>query len=123
MKVHHIGIWVPDLRKAGEFCKNILGLEKEREYEAPAEIMSAIFGTKEACRIQVYGGNGLRVEIFDAGGEAGSGINHFSVSVEDKKEFCGRAKARGAELIEVWREDHPVYFLKGPSGVLIEIKD
>jgi catechol 2,3-dioxygenase-like lactoylglutathione lyase family enzyme len=123
MKVHHIGIWASDIGTAGEFCRNVLGLEKEREYEAPAEIMRAIFGTDKACKIQVYGGNEFRVEIFDAGGQARSGINHFSVSVGDKKEFCAQAKAKGAEVIEVWREDHPVYFLKGPDGVLLEIKD
>ncbi|TET78526.1 hypothetical protein E3J38_08475 [candidate division TA06 bacterium] len=123
MKVHHIGIWTPNIGAAGEFCRNVLGLEKEREYEAPAEIMQAIFGTEEPCKIQVYGGSEVRVEIFDAAGQTKSGINHFSLSVGDKKGFCAQAKAKGAEVIEVWREDHPVYFIKGLDGVLIEIKD
>ncbi len=123
MKVHHIGIWASDIGAAGEFCKNVLGLEKEREYEAPAEIMRAIFGTEEPCKIQVYGGSEVRVEIFDAAGRTKSGINHFSLSVGDREGFCAQAKAKGVEVIEVWREDHPVYFLKGPDGVLIEIKD
>lgn len=123
MKVHHIGTWVPDVGVAAEFYWNVLGLKKEREYEVPADIMKAIFGTEEPCMVQVYGGERVRVEIFDAAGQAKSGINHFSLSVGDAREFCLRAKARRAEVFEVWRGDHPVYFIKDPHGVLVEIKD
>jgi catechol 2,3-dioxygenase-like lactoylglutathione lyase family enzyme len=50
-------------------------------------------------------------------------INHFSLTVDNKRAFCARARERGAQVIEVAREDHCVFFIRDPEGILIEIKD
>lgn len=123
MEADHIGIWAQDVGMAERYYEDVLGLKKEREYDVSADIMKAIFGTEQVCSVKVYGRENVRVEIFDAAGGARSGINHFSLSVGDRKEFCDRAKAKGAEVIKVWRGDHPVYFIKDPHGVLTEIRD
>ena len=123
MKVHHIGIWAIDMEETCSFYGERLGFEKEREYEVSAELMKQIFGTEKPCRIQVYKKGDTRVEIFDDGDKHQSVMNHFSISVGDRKKYFDDAKAKGADVIEVWRGDHPVYFLKDPAGTLIEIKD
>jgi catechol 2,3-dioxygenase-like lactoylglutathione lyase family enzyme len=123
VKIHHIGIWSSNRSKTEELCERTLGLASEREYEAPAELMQAIFGYGKPCKIQVYSDGETRIEVFYAEDEGLAGINHFSVTVGDKREFCAKAKDAGADVIEVRRDSHLVYFIRGPGGLLIEIKD
>ncbi len=123
MRIHHIGIWASDRLKTKEFCEKVLGLKKEREYEAPADLMQTVFEYGKPCKIEVYSEGESRIEIFHAEDEGLIGINHFSVSVGDRQEFCARAKTLGADVIEVRRGDHLVYFVRDPGGVLLEIKD
>lgn len=123
MRVHHVGIWAADAAGAGEFYKGVLGLDIEREYEVPAGLMKAIFGLNRSCKVQVYSDRETRVEVFDAAGEGRRGINHLCLSVGNRRDFLSEAKARGADCLEVRRDDHLIYFIRDPSGVLIEIKD
>ncbi len=123
MELSHVGIWVEDMEETKRFYQGILGLQEQSSYQISAEIMEAIFEIKTPCQVKVFGFGNTRVEIFDAPEGIESGINHFAVSVEDKSKFCQEAASKGARVIEVWRGDHPVYFLKSPSGVLIEIRD
>jgi catechol 2,3-dioxygenase-like lactoylglutathione lyase family enzyme len=123
VKIHHIGIWSSNRPKSTEFCERVLGLAREREYEAPAEVMQAIFGYGKPCKIELYSDGETRIEVFYAEGEELAGINHFSVSVGDRREFCARARDAGADVIEVRRDDHLVYFIRGAGGLLLEIKD
>jgi catechol 2,3-dioxygenase-like lactoylglutathione lyase family enzyme len=123
IKVHHIGMWARDMDAAVRFYKNALGFEKVREYEVPKEVMKAVFGIEEACKVQVYGGESITVELFDGSKHQRSGLNHIAITVDDKKAFCDRAKLNGGKVIEVWRQDHYIYFVEDPSGTLIEVKD
>jgi catechol 2,3-dioxygenase-like lactoylglutathione lyase family enzyme len=123
MKVHHVGVWASDGSATRQFYEGVMGFEKEREYEVPIELMSTIFGIDRSCKVEVYAKDTARVEVFDVNGTDLSGINHFSLSVGDRVGFFRRAKASGADCLEVKRGDHPVYFIRDPSGLLVEIKD
>lgn len=123
MRLGHVGIWAVNLEEVEKFYRDILGFQEERSYEVSAENMEAIFGVNHSCQVKVYGMEDSRIELFDAPKGVKSGINHFAVSVEDRKSFCEEAASKGAKVIEVWRGDHPVYFVEGPSGVLIEIRE
>lgn len=121
--MHHVGIWATDAAAVREFYEGVLGLEKEREYEVPAELMRAIFGIDRSSRVQVYAGDAVRIEVFDVEGTDLSGVNHFSLSVGDREKFFAGARSRGADCLKVMRGDHPVYFIRDTTGVLLEIKD
>ena len=123
MKLHHIGVWASDPDAVRRFYEGTMGLQLEREYEVPAQLMNAIFGLNRDCNVMVFSGEEARVEVFEVKGESLSGINHFSISVGDRVEFFQRVKGAGGECLEVMRGDHPVYFVRGPEGLLIEIKD
>jgi len=112
-----------DMSKTAKFYEEMMGLSLEREYEVPAELMNTIFGLDRDCKVSVYADDTARVEVFDVDGESLSGINHFCLSVGDRELFFRRVKAAGGDCLEAKRGDHPVYFLRDPEGVLIEIKD
>jgi catechol 2,3-dioxygenase-like lactoylglutathione lyase family enzyme len=123
MKVHHVGVWASDASAARGFYEGVMGFEKEREYEVPVELMSGIFGIDRSCKVEVFARDSARVEVFYVHGTDLSGINHFSLSVGDRVEFFERARASGADCLRLMRGDHPVYFIRDPSGLLVEIKD
>ncbi len=131
MKVHHIGLWVNDLAAAGRFYDHVLGFEKQYDYQVPAEIVSRIFGRHSGCQVEVYRRDEVTLELFRPAGKIADrrspalapGINHFSLRVENKRAFCQQAREKGAQVIQVHRKDHCVYFIRDPEGILIEIKD
>lgn len=131
LRVGHIGLWVRDLVRSGRFYRNVLGFERQDSYYVPAKLMHHIFGQDTACTVEVYRRDGVALELFQSDQKMQDqgffplipGINHFGLEVGDKRAFCQEAKEKGAQVIEVAREDHMVTFLRDPDGILIEIKD
>lgn len=131
LEVHHIGILVQDLNRSGRFYSQIMGFEKGYEHQIPAEIIGHIFGQNTACRVAVYRRDDVTLELFQPDRKITvrrqdslqPGVNHFGLKVADMTTFYLGAKAKGAQVIEVPRGDHCVYFIRDPDGVLIEIKE
>lgn len=131
LKVHHLGIWVQDLDRSSWFYGQVMGFEKQYDYQIPAELVRHIFGRDTDCHVEVFRRDEVTLELFrpDEKMEDQSSlplapaINHFGLQVADKKTFCKQAEVQGAQVIEVQREDHCVYFIRDPQGILIEIKE
>jgi catechol 2,3-dioxygenase-like lactoylglutathione lyase family enzyme len=131
MTVHHLGLWVQDLARSGRFYDGILGFDKRYDYQIPAELMKTIFGRPINCRVEMHQREEVRLELFQPDVPVSTelceplpaAINHFSLKVDDKVSFCHQAREKGATVIEVPRQDHIIFFLKDPDGLLIEIKD
>jgi catechol 2,3-dioxygenase-like lactoylglutathione lyase family enzyme len=131
LRVQHIGLWVRDLIRSGRFYGHVLGFEKQDSYYVPAKLMHHIFGQDTACTVEVYRRDGVALELFQSDQKMQDqgpyplipGINHFGLEVPDKRAFCQDAKEKGAQVIEVVRGDHLVYFIRDPDGILIEIKE
>jgi len=129
--VHHIGLWIRDLDRSGEFYDRILGFEKQYDYHIPAELVKTIFGRPIDCQVELHQRDEIRLELFqpdiplsaDPSQPLTAGINHFSLQVDDKTSFCRQAREKGADVLEIPRNDHAVFFLRDPDGILIEIKD
>lgn len=123
MELSHVGIWTMNMEETEKFYRDILGLGEKSSYQVSSEIMGAIFGTDSPCRVKVYGLDHGGIEVFPAPKGVEPGINHFALAVQDKRRFCEEAASKGGRVIQVWKEDHPVYFIKEPSGILIEIRE
>jgi catechol 2,3-dioxygenase-like lactoylglutathione lyase family enzyme len=131
MTIHHIGLWVRDLTRSGCFYNQILGFEKRYDYQTPAELMKTVFGRAVNCQVEVLQRDGIRLELFQPDVPVSTAlpeplpaaINHFGLKVDDKASFCRKAREKGADVIEVRRQDHSTFFLRDPDGLLIEIKD
>jgi catechol 2,3-dioxygenase-like lactoylglutathione lyase family enzyme len=131
LKVHHVGIWVRDLDRSGRFYQQVMGFEKQYGYRIPAEVVERIFGPETDCRVEVYHRDEVSLELFQPDQKIpehgphplAPAINHFGLKVGDKRAFCREVVGKGAQIIEVEREDHSVYFIRDPDGILIEIKD
>jgi len=131
MTVHHLGLWVRDLTRSGRFYDHILGFEKRYNYHIPADLTETIFSRAVNCQVEVHQREEVSLELFqpdipvstDLPERLLAGINHLSLKVADKVSFCRQARDMGADVIEVPREKGPIFFLRDPDGILIEIKD
>ena len=130
-RVQHIGLWVTDLDRSSRFYCHVLGFEKQVSYQVSATIVHHIFGQDTACTVEVYRRDGVALELFQPDRKMQvqgpvpliPGINHFGLEVADKLAFCQEVREKGAQVIEIAREDHQVYFVRDPDGILIEIKE
>jgi catechol 2,3-dioxygenase-like lactoylglutathione lyase family enzyme len=131
LKVHHVGIWVRNLDRSGRFYQQVMGFQKQYGYRIPPQLVRRIFGPETGCRVEVYHRDEVNLELFQPDQKISHhhpqppspAINHFGLKVGDKRAFCREAAGKGAQIIEVEREDHSVYFVRDPDGILIEIKD
>jgi len=119
MKWYHLGIKAKDSEASIRFYRDILGLTIVDTVE--------IWGKK----FTFVGNDTIQIEIEQANpGDAQAdpstmtGLNHFSVVVEDIQKLVRDAKGKGANvLMDPFqpRPDRFTTFIKDPDGVLIQV--
>lgn len=119
MKWYHIGIKAKDSAAAIAFYRDILGLTIVDTVE--------IWGKK----FTFVGNATIQIEIEQANPDdtpadpsTMTGLNHFSVVVDDIQGLVKEARAKGANvLMDPFnpRPDRLTTFIKDPDGVLIQI--
>lgn len=119
MKWCHIGIKVKDSESSIRFYREILGL--------------AIVDTVDVWgkKFTFVGNDTIQIEIeqanpgdIQANPSTMTGLNHFSVVVNDIHRFVGEARSKGADvLMEPFhpRPDRFTTFIRDPDGVLIQV--
>ncbi|MCL1896583.1 MAG: VOC family protein [Clostridiales bacterium] len=128
MKVHHIGISVPDLEETINWYSVRLGFRLIKRTTIPGLPV-------HMAHMQ---GPGFLLEIFEYEGAAAlpegrshpntdiqtHGIKHFSIGVDDARSFISRLEAQGVEVVFIAEVDgtYGAYILDN-TGNLIEIFD
>ena len=125
----HVGLFVTDIGKVSRFYIERLGFKIVRDYVADTKIIRRIFSISSPCRLQflVLGDFGLELLYFTREKLAprkknASGINHWTLLVEDKFRFCRNLKKRGVKVIKAAKPSGTTFFIKDPERNLIEIK-
>lgn len=118
MKWYHLGIKVKDINESLRFYCDILGLRK-------IETVSILgknyhFVGNESFQIELEEGNPGDVQ---ANPGAMTGMNHFSVVVDDIHGLAAGLRERGVQMLDPFqpRPDRWTTFLHDPDGVLIQI--
>ena len=119
MKWYHIGIKAKDSEAAIRFYREILGLAVVDAVE--------VWGKK----FTFVGNDTIQIEIEQANPgdtpadpSAMTGLNHFSVVVDDIHKLVKEARAKGADVLMdpfSSRPDRLTTFIKDPDGVLIQV--
>ncbi|HNZ31566.1 MAG: VOC family protein [Smithellaceae bacterium] len=119
MKWYHIGIKAKDSAKSIRFYQNVLGLR----VVDTAEILGKTF--------TFVGNDTIQIEIEQANPgdtqadpSSMTGLNHFSVVVEDIQKLVKEARNKGADILMdpfQPRPDRFTTFIRDPDGVLIQI--
>lgn len=119
MKWYHIGIKVRDSEASIRFYRDILGLDIVDAVE--------VWGKK----FTFVGNDTIQIEIEQANPgdtqadpSAMTGLNHFSVVVDDIHKFVKEARGKSADvLMDPFnpRPDRFTTFIEDPDGVLIQV--
>jgi catechol 2,3-dioxygenase-like lactoylglutathione lyase family enzyme len=105
--------------------EDILGLERTKDFQAPAELIFALFGVDEPVRILVYGTGCADVEVFVSASAAGRapGFSHLCLECADRDGVVSRAAAAGFGVRRFARPDGSfIIFIQDPDANLYEIK-
>jgi catechol 2,3-dioxygenase-like lactoylglutathione lyase family enzyme len=125
MRLIHAGLVSRSEERADRFFVDLLGLEKTRKSELPAELAKPLFGVEEGCEIVYYQGEDLVLEVFLTGRPevAPHRISHPSLEVESRSELLARCAETGVAVREARKGDRAVVFIEDGDGNLYEIKE
>jgi lactoylglutathione lyase len=119
MKWYHLGIKTKDSEASIRFYRDILGLDIVDTVEILGKKFT--FVGNDTIQIEIEQGNPGDIQ---ADPSSMTGLNHFSVVVDDIYGFVKEASANGANvLIDPFnpRPDRLTTFINDPDGVLIQV--
>jgi catechol 2,3-dioxygenase-like lactoylglutathione lyase family enzyme len=125
MRLIHAGLVSSSEDTADRFFGAVLGLEKTRKSQLPAELADRLFGVDAGCEIVYYECGDFEIEVFLTGRpEAVDGrISHLCLEVASRPELLASCAAAGIAVRDVPKGDSSVVFIVDEDGNLYEIKE
>ncbi|CAG8647767.1 7057_t:CDS:2, partial [Dentiscutata heterogama] len=129
--LNHVAIAVPDLKKASEFYKNILGAKEVSEaVPQPEHGVYTVFVNLGNTKIELlhpYGDKSPIQNFLDK--NKNGGIHHVCIEVDDVKIAIKDITSKGIRVLDpepkIGAHGNPVVFLhpKDCNGVLVELEE
>ncbi len=119
MKWYHLGIKVRNSEASIRFYQEVLGLSVVDRVEIWGKVFTFVGNDTISIEIEQANPNDTQADPSSM-----TGLNHFSVVVEDIRSLVEDARRKGADvLMEPFasRPDRLTAFLRDPDGVLIQI--
>ena len=129
-RLNHIAIAVPDLDKASDLYRNVMGAKVSAPKPQPDHGVTVVFVELPNTKIELLHplGNSSPIAKFLAANPSG-GMHHVCFEVPDILAARDRLKAEGARVLgdgepKIGAHDKPVLFLhpKDFTGTLIELE-
>ena len=124
-KFMHAGVCVSAEERAVEIFEGLFGLERAKDFEAPAELIRNLFEIHESVRILVYAAGPVEIEVFLSATRAGrpAGFGHACLAVADRAAVIAKVEAMGLPVFRHARPDGSfIVFFKDLDGNLYELK-
>jgi len=129
-RLNHIAIAVPDLDKASELYRTVMGAKVSAPKEQPAHGVTVVFVELPNTKIELLHPLGEKSPITNfLARNADGGIHHVCYEVEDIYAARDKLKSQGARVLgdgepKIGAHDKPVLFLhpKDFTGTLIELE-
>ena len=130
-KLNHIAIAVPDLDKATEFYRTVLGARVSKPQDLPKHGVTTVFVELDNTRLELLYplGENSPINKFLEKNNAG-GIHHYCLEVDDIDAAIAKAKAHEIRLLgdgspKIGAHGKPVIFIhpKDALGCLLEFEE
>lgn len=116
MRVHHVGICVPDVEKALDFYTRVLGLKQEETIELGGVLYHFV------------GDGAVSIEI-EPSREPGNnpydnGIGHIALEVEDLEKLADKLRQEHINFLvppSQFRPDRKIAFIEDAQGIRIQL--
>lgn len=126
MKVNHFAIASNSEEDSDKFFKDLLKLEKVRDFTVPANLMKKFFEVDRDQKIIRYEEGEMAAEVFITEDETKRKdlFTHVCLKVENRDEIVDMGKKLGFKVIQVPRDDKNSYylFIQDKFGNIYEIK-
>ena len=124
MKLLHVALSAETEEKSDIFFVKLLGCEKLRRKNVPADLSMAVFGLDRSYNVIDYGLDGLKFEVFldQAASAASHGPAHVCLEVEERDDFASKAESLGFETRWGTKGESRILFVLDHDGNLFEIK-
>ena len=124
MQLNHVSIRAGSEENSDHFFVDLLGLNKARVKEIPAELSGRLFGLEKPFRLVDYDGADFKFEVFidPDGPPPAPETDHVCLAVEDRASFLEKARAMGFEVREAAKAASTVVFIRDLDGNQYEIK-
>ena len=99
IKIDHIAILADDLEKSLSFWRDALGMELSHVEDIPAENSVVAFVPVGATEIELVKPTTSDSGLARLSGNAGPGMHHVCLEVDDIAAMLGQLKERGVQLI------------------------
>ena len=129
-RLYHIAIAVPDLAKASELYRTVMGAKVSAPKAQPAHGVTVVFVELPNTKIELLHPLGEKSPIANfLSRNADGGVHHVCYEVEDIYAARDKLKSQGARVLgdgepKIGAHDKPVLFLhpKDFAGTLIELE-
>jgi methylmalonyl-CoA/ethylmalonyl-CoA epimerase len=130
-KLNHIAIAVPDLAKATEFYRTVLGARVSDPQDLPKHGVTTVFVELDNTKLELLYplGENSPIKKFLEKNNAG-GIHHYCLEVDDIDAAISKAKAHEVRLLgdgspKIGAHGKPVIFIhpKDALGCLLEFEE
>lgn len=122
MKLEHIAISINDKADINNFYKDILGMEKIKEFLLIKSFASEIFDINKEIPVFLLKKDELILEIFITDEQIKHNFNHICFSVKARNILIEKAEQNDYKSIRIKREFSDLIFIKDKSGNIFEIK-
>lgn len=125
---HHVGIFTSNLPKLIRFYTEKLGFVTGETKSVPEDLVRKVWGISSPCTLTKLKFGQVILEILSPENLILKkrpfnvrGYNHWSLGVENKKDFCQELEKRGVSLLKFEKNGHFIFFVRDPDGNPIEI--
>ena len=120
MKLHHAAVICSSEKKADQFYKEILKLEKIKNYILSRELTKQIFGSPDECQIIFYSKGNSAIEVFipKTSGEKLNPFVHLCLEVKKREHFLEHCQTLGIIIKRVQKGESFLSFIEDFDGNL-----
>jgi catechol 2,3-dioxygenase-like lactoylglutathione lyase family enzyme len=124
MKLNHIALNVSSINDVIDFYQNILGFNKEYQFELPADLSFTLFGINKNLTSYFCKKEQVAFEIFISPGSKNNGIAHICLEMPDRNKLITQCLNKGYKVKNIQRDNKPnLLFVWDNSGNCFEIKE
>lgn len=116
MRIHHVGICVPDVEKALDFYTRVLGFEQEETINLGG--VNYYFVGDGTIKIEIEPSHTPGKNPYD------NGIGHIALAVEDLEALADRLQQEQVTFLvppSQFRPDRKIAFIEDPQGIRLQL--
>ncbi len=128
--INHIGLFVKDFEPMLKFYEEIFSFKKHHSFSVEPKNIKELFGIDCSAEAWVLETENLRLELIklshiitEVKEKLQYGYHHLAIKTDNPDTIIKKAKKYGTPIVQTYKGDHMIYFVKDPEGNSIEVSE